>query len=507
MPTRSGTSNLYNLPAMSTTSNMTADEVFDALQQQLNQQVIEQTAERVLLRQELTSNSLMVSRLALTLDRLLGPATPSAPAATPVFSRLLARFNTTTTPGLASNSSPPPTTSMPMPPTSSASMPTHTTLTTPVVVPPSLLMPPTPSASMPTHTTPTTPAVVATSDELPRIRRSEKIQWPKCPSSTEPTVIKGWRMKFLATINTCDLASLFDPGTHDLVLSHPDVNAVKVLYGIIQASLPDGHPMILNRSYWGLGLHLWHAFSATVIPALTFHKRQELIQTLFHHTTRLNSEDVYSYYNRLATDVDDINCGSYPPSITQADLRRRFLFSLGPEFDYLKVDDIEGRLDPDYLTTDIEPLLYRLQGILNTKRVSMAILPTISSSGYANAIKEDDTEARLSRFSLKYGYANAIKKDDTDARLNTLAEVVGDIHSQLALLRVPTPAFAAALVAPASAPTSTPTHLLETQFYCWSHGVCKHHGVDCTRPLANHKPKATFSNRMGGSSYVKQYKE
>jgi len=63
-------------------------------------------------------------------------------------------------------------------------------------------------------------------------------------------------MKFLATINTCDLASLFDPGTHDLVLSHPDVNAVKVLYGIIQASLPDGHPMILNRSYWGLGLHL-----------------------------------------------------------------------------------------------------------------------------------------------------------------------------------------------------------------------------------------------------------
>jgi len=355
---------------------------------------------------------------------------------------------------------------------------------------------------------------------MPRIRRSEKIQWPKCPSSVDTTIIKGWRMKFLATITTCDLDILYNPVTHDLVLSHPDANAVKVLYGIIQASLPDGHPMILNRSYWGLGLHLWHAFSATVIPALTFHKRQELIQTLFHHTTRLASEDVYSYYNRLATDTDDINCGTNPPPISQDDLRRRFLFSLGPEFEYLKVDDIEGRLDPAYLTSAIDPLLYRLQGILNTKQVTMAILPTISSSGYANAIKKDDTEARLSRFSLKNGYANAIKKydteagyanaikkDDTEARLNTLAEVVGDIHSQLALLRVPAPAFAAALVAPASAPTSTPTHPLETQFYCWSHGVCKHHGVDCTRPLANHKPKATFSNRMGGSSYVKQYKE
>jgi hypothetical protein len=285
-------------------------------------------------------------------------------------------------------------------------------------------------------------------------------------------------MQFLATLNTCDLAILFNPATHDLVHSHPDANAIQVLYGIIQANLPAGHPMILNRSYWGQGLHLWHAFSATVIPALTFHKRQELIQTFFHSTTRRENEDIYTYYNRLTTDADDINCGLASPAISLDDLRRRFLFSLGQDFDYIKVDDIEGRLDTAYLTSDIETLLYRLQGILNTKRVTI-VPPTISSSGYANAVQK--------------------VRDPTEDRLNTLADVIGDIHSQLALLRSQP---AATIVVPKTTPV-----LLETQFYCWSHGVCKHHGADCTKPLPNHKPKATFANRMGGSNYVKTYRE
>jgi len=36
-------------------------------------------------------------------------------------------------------------------------------------------------------------------------------------------------MKFLASINTCDLDFLYDPSTNDLFRSHHDTNALKVL--------------------------------------------------------------------------------------------------------------------------------------------------------------------------------------------------------------------------------------------------------------------------------------
>ena len=460
---------------------MSPEELLDAINIQLQLQDNEQKAERILLRQELTESNNLVNRLVQTIDRWIG-ATPSTPTSstlagspTPALaSRLMARFSTPTVPaGLTLSSTLP---------SSSPSLPMSATPTTPAVASTS-----TPEVAR-TMVPPLVPSVMPPQallepdhDAAPtiRIRRSEKITWPKCPATDDPSMIKAWRMKFLASLNTCDLDMLFDPFTHDLVKCHPDANAVKVLYGIIQACLPDGHPMILNRSYWGQGLNLWHAFSASVIPALTFHKRQDLIQTLFHHTTRLSSEDVYTYYNRLITDADDINLGTYPPSISPSDLRRRFLFSLGPELEFLKIDDVEGRLDPTYLTSEPEPLLHRLQAILHTKQTATSFLPTVSSSGYANAVQK--------------------VRDPTEDRLNTLADVIGDIHSQLALLR---PQSSTPIVVPTSAPVPP-----ETQFYCWSHGVCKHHGADCTKPLPNHNPKATFSNRMGGSAYVKTYRQ
>ena len=467
MPTRQGTEYTIN--------NMTPEEVFDALNIQLVQQDNAQVAERILLRQELTENTLLVNRLVQTIDRWFGTSQP-APAGTPapaLASRLLARFSTPATPGPTASSIPSPTTTpaVASTPTSTSTQAVDRTMVPPLV----------PSVMLPALLDPDQDATPTT-----RIRRSDKISWPKCPATADPNMIKSWRMKFLASLLTCDLDVLYDPATHDLVKVHPDTNAVKVLYGIIQASLPDGHPMILNRSYWAQGLNLWHSFSASVIPALTFHKRQELIQILFHHTTRLATEDVYTYYNRLCTDADDINHGIYPPSISAPDLRRRFLFSLGPELEFLKIDDMEGRLDPTYFTSDPEPLLHRLQAILYTKQGATTSLPTIASTGYANAVQK--------------------ARDPTEERLNTLADVIGDIHSQLALLRAqsvvqsvvpkPTP------VPPGPKNTPVPPAL----FYCWSHGVCKHQGLDCTKPLPNHQPTATFTNRMGGSNYVRTYK-
>jgi hypothetical protein len=36
--------------------------------------------------------------------------------------------------------------------------------------------------------------------------------------------------------------------------------------------------------------------------------------------------------------------------------------------------------------------------------------------------------------------------------------------------------------------------------YCWTHGWCRHNGVECMAPSEGHQPNATKNNRMGGSS-------
>jgi len=38
-------------------------------------------------------------------------------------------------------------------------------------------------------------------------------------------------------------------------------------------------------------------------------------------------------------------------------------------------------------------------------------------------------------------------------------------------------------------------------FYCWTHGHCKHHSADCTDRYTNHVSAATHLNQMGGNPY------
>ena len=37
------------------------------------------------------------------------------------------------------------------------------------------------------------------------------------------------------------------------------------------------------------------------------------------------------------------------------------------------------------------------------------------------------------------------------------------------------------------------------KFYCWTHGVCFHPGVNCMTPAQGHQPFATFQNPMNGN--------
>jgi hypothetical protein len=52
------------------------------------------------------------------------------------------------------------------------------------------------------------------------------------------------------------------------------------------------------------------------------------------------------------------------------------------------------------------------------------------------------------------------------------------------------------------APTINKPTGLEGYSYCWSHGICKHGGLECTNPRESHCPDATWSHRKGGSTNV-----
>ena len=465
---------------MPTPSELTAEEVFGTLSLQMMKQASTAFDERQEEREEdrrifaaaLGENNAMLASLQQSLAAI---------------ARSLA------TPALAPQVVPP---LVPVPPVTMSITPTPAVAPiTPSSVMPNTNVPPlVPTSTVPplvptTIAPPLEPSTVLqpAPDQDTRICRSEKMTWPKCPTTDDIATIQGWRMKFLSAVNNCDLQDLYDPITHDLVRMHPNPSLVTRLCNSLTQALPDGHPLLLVTTYYRQGLLLWHAFSATVIPVITYHKRQELIQRLFHQTSRVPTEDVYTYHNRITVAAEYINKGTTPPVVSEQDLRRCFLFSLGPEFDYLRTDDIEGRMDQSYLVSDIEPLLQRLQGILHTKRSIVSTVPTISSSGYANAIVPH-------------------RPDVMDDRINTLADMVGDLHQQMAALLTPA-GIAAAVVVPTSTiaptPTSTsaPTPHVPIQFYCHTHGIRKHHSHECTNPGPNHNPKATFKHRMGGSNY------
>ena len=48
-----------------------------------------------------------------------------------------------------------------------------------------------------------------------------------------------------------------------------------------------------------------------------------------------------------------------------------------------------------------------------------------------------------------------------------------------------------------STKTSSGVSRFAARPFCWSHGPCKHKGIDCTQPSTDHKTQATWNNQMG----------
>jgi hypothetical protein len=308
-------------------------------------------------------------------------------------------------------------------------------------------------------TSPTTTALA------PVFCKAEKMKWPQCPTNLDDfSLIQGWRAQFLSVVMGCDLAILYDATTRDLVFSHPD-NTLSIRLGTqLTSCLPVDHPMVRNLIFAGRGLDLWHAFASTVQPQITFQRRNSLIHTFFHITQRKNTEDVYSYYNRLVTDAEYINFGTPGKHVSDEDFRQRFLFSLGPEFDFIQVDSVEGRLDPTLLTQPADQLQKRLQAILQTKKGLTTSLATSSTAGYACAA----TSKKEEQFETK-------PKSPSSTPLRE---------------RVP----------PKSPNPTPPRSRFAAPKYCFTHGCIGHTSMECSKPNNSHVKEATFYNRYGGSA-------
>jgi len=278
-----------------------------------------------------------------------------------------------------------------------------------------------------------------------------------------------------------------------LVLSHPD-NSLEIRLGTqLTTCLPVDHPMVRNLRFAGRGLDLWHAFASTVQPQITFQVRNNLIQTFLHVTQRKPTEDIYSYYNRLVTDAEYINFGNPGKYISDEDLRQRFLFSLGQEFDYIQTDSVEGRLDPTLLTQPADLLQKRLQATLQTKKGMATSMNTSSSAGYAcgaTGKKEEQFAAKPkspSSTPLRERFPTSPSPSATPLR----DRFTTPKYSSVVREKFPT----------IPSPTSTPLRdRFATPKYCFTHGCLGHTSMECNKPNDSHVNEATFYNRFGGSN-------
>ena len=327
----------------------------------------------------------------------------------------------------------------------------------------------------------------------PRIIFSEKMVWPKIPSTDDFKQLQGWRSKFLSTLTSCDLADLYNPIAKDLHLTSCDEAMKKRLHFHICSCLPDSHPMITNDAYYSDGLLLWHDFTATIKQQPSFQLRRQLHTVFLTSTFRDPSEDVFTYYSRLLADANRINEGQPTPSISPADLRQQLLLTLGSEFTFIVEAISEQRLDPSYLSDPIQTVLQKLQTILTSKHQSPRG-PTTATAGYALATVRTTPPRETELVAMNY-------------RIDALTDAMTNVVSQLvAASRHPSPHRP---TTPPRRPATPPTLSLpqltrearRVPKYCWTHGAVGHMGTDCLQPSPDHKPGATFADRQGGSEY------
>ena len=92
---------------------------------------------------------------------------------------------------------------------------------------------------------------------------------------------------------------------------------------------------------------------------------------------------------------------------------------------------------------------------------------------------------------------------DQSAKLELMQQKIVELELALAVQRAPRsrsdrkrgPTTTAVAVSK-STKTSNVSRFA-AHLFCWSHGPCKHTGIDCDKPFPDHKKNATWNNQMG----------
>ena len=313
---------------------------------------------------------------------------------------------------------------------------------------------------------------------LPLMRTSWYIDLPFTQDFFE-----RWYRLFFIKCMACELRLLCDRTTQSFVASTSYILHEERLYARVMECLGPTNSFTERLDLAGLGLKLLNILTRVYGPSLTYEYMQEQSAYFWHSMHREASESVDEYFNRFHVVLSHLPLKG--TNIPTTDIRRRFLFTLGGEFDRLVTEARDHRLDPNLIIMSWDDLLDELRSIASSYK--------ILSSGHAIKPLGTPTASTM-------GYSiHAVTTTPADAAK------IQDLEAKLALLekaKEKADATASKRKAEAKAAISN-----GPDFYCHTHGFGKnplHTSMTCIKRSPGHNEFATAADTMGGSTYKHQ---
>ena len=337
------------------------------------------------------------------------------------------------------------------------------------------------TASIQVLATPTTVTSVTEAPvepPLPLMRTSWYIDLPFTQDFFE-----RWYRLFFIKCMACELRLLCDRTTQSFVASTSYILHEERLYARVMECLGPTNSFTERLDLAGLGLKLLNILTRVYGPSLTYEYMQEQSAYFWHSMHREASESVDEYFNRFHVVLSHLPLKG--TNIPTTDIRRRFLFTLGGEFDRLVTEARDHRLDPNLIIMSWDDLLDELRSIASSYK--------ILSSGHAIKPLGTPTASTM-------GYSiHAVTTTPADAAK------IQDLETKLAILekaKEKADATASKRKAEAKAAISN-----GPDFYCHTHGFGKnplHTSMTCIKRSPGHNEFATAADTMGGSTYKHQ---
>ena len=291
-----------------------------------------------------------------------------------------------------------------------------------------------------------------------------------------PAQFLNWSNLFFLRCMECELEPLCDRPARSFVASTTNMRLNTRLYARLMQCLGPLNSFTDRLDIAGEGLLLMQKIKKVYGKPNNHAFRMEQLAYFWNSLARQDKESVDDYYNRFSLVL------SYLPDLPVADVRRRFLLTLGGEFSRFVQENLDNRLESKFIEAPWEDLLDLLRDIAAAYKLSSLLVPTATafSMGYtANAITKVTTDAVTMK---------ALEDENAALKLEKAAVLTDKLKAEAATAKKKAQQLA---------------WMAGPDFYCHTHGFGKnasHTSATCNTKGPGHNILATATDMMGGST-------